>query len=59
MTTSQQNFFKIQREQSEIRSRLGEIRATPEDKITPELRTERGHARRAFQHGRNRVPDGA
>ena len=38
MTKTQATFFKIQREQSEIRSRLGEIRALTE---TPELKTER------------------
>ena len=41
MTKKQQDFFKVQREQSEIRSRLGEIRMTPEDQINAELRTER------------------
>ena len=41
MTSKQIQFFKVQRDQSEIRSRLGEIRLTPEDQITPELRTER------------------
>ena len=41
MTKKLRHFFKIQRSQSEIRSRLGEIRMTPEDQITPELRTER------------------
>ena len=41
MTKKQTDFFKVQREQSEIRSRLGEIRMTPENQISAELRTER------------------
>ena len=41
MTIKQSDFFKVQREQSTIRARLGEIRAIPETDRTPEVRSER------------------
>ena len=41
MTTKQETFFKVQREQSTIRARLGEIRAIPETDRTTEVRAER------------------
>ena len=40
MTIKQKEYFKAQRSQSELRSRLSEIRATAESDMTPELRTE-------------------
>ena len=41
MTTKQETFFKVQREKSTIRARLGEIRAIPETDRTAEVRSER------------------
>ena len=40
MTTKMKTFFKIQREQSELRSRLGEIRVIPDAQITEAITTE-------------------
>ena len=48
MTKAQIDFFKVQREQSEIRSRLGAIRATAEGEITAELRAERATLEQRF-----------
>ena len=41
MTTKMTQFFKVQREQSTIRERLGLIRVMPDDQLTEAITTER------------------
>ena len=41
MTKKMKQFFKVQREQSEIRERLGLIRVMPEDQRTEAIETGR------------------
>ena len=51
MTKKQADFFKVQRSQSELRSRLSEIRATAESDMTPELRAEQTTLEGRFHSG--------
>ena len=51
MTKKQADFFKVQRSQSELRSRLSEIRATAESDMTPELRAEQTTLEGRFRTG--------
>ena len=50
--TKTQEHFAIEEAQSEIRTRVLEIKAIPSDKVTPELRAEREALDKRFAEGR-------
>ena len=48
--------FAIEKAQSEIRTRVLEIRALSDDKLTPELKAERETLDKRYAEGRDQVP---
>ena len=53
--TKTQQYFAIEKERSVIRTRVREINALPDDKLTPELRGERNTLYKTYEDGESKV----